>query len=148
MKFKAGPASSFQPGYRFYRDSWEITSHTIDFLYQWYNKKRTIIFGTGTRHYLQSRAFFFKPEYTERERYMTVDSKLNSAYSNELQFDVHYSGVRFKNTALLRHLLHDEKSDLHTIIKLYHRHTASPDWHSRRRDLLAMVLSVGYRYRF
>ena len=64
-----------------------------------------------------------------------------------------FSGVVLSSTTGLflpdvLKLLTDEKVALSVKLNLYQRHTASPDWHSRFKNLYAYVISLGYRYRF
>ena len=105
-----------------------------------YNK---IIFGYGLRNYIQSKAYFFKPEYTSMENYLAVDSKLNECYANELQLK-----LTLKSGLLSLRSSPSNISDITALIKIYHRHVTTPDWHSRKKDLFALIMNIGYRYHF
>lgn len=134
--------STIQIGYRYYWDDWEIKSHTFNMNYQrdfW----EDVTLGIGIRSYFQNEAYFFKPEYPDIEKYMTVDSKLNSAYSNELQLSVKFDAVYFEDTWF--DFLHKENSEFTAKLNFYHRHTDSRDWHSRYKNLYAYFFSLGYR---
>lgn len=141
--YKLAQPSALQLGYRYYWDDWDVTSHTVNALYQ-HRLPSGLILGVGVRSYLQSKAYFFKPEYTEPEPFMTVDSKLNEAYSTELQFRATFGGTSLQSIPVLS-LLANEHVALTTKLNVYFRHTASADWHSRYANLYAYILSIGYR---
>ncbi len=143
-----GLRSSVEVGYRFYWDSWDIQSHTIHLVGKRYNRLRDIRITMGGRWYVQDKASFFKPDYDGSEKYMTVDGQLDKSYSQEYGIRVSILGQWFKDKALLQHVLNNSGSDISLAAKLYHRHTNTRNWHSRRRDLLALLLGVGVKFGF
>jgi hypothetical protein len=69
---------SYQGSYRYYRDDWDIDSHTIDnSLYYELNKSFT--FGLGLRYYNQSEADFYNEakDYFIDEKYASSDERLS-----------------------------------------------------------------------
>ena len=141
---KTSSTTSLQVGYRRYWDSWDVSSHTADVLLQKNLRDEKMTVGVRGRAYEQSRAYFFRPEYAAPERYMTVDSKLDSGRSQEIQLRLRV------NSSLLPDVpgLGSEDVDLDVRLGYYHRRTSTEHWNSRRRDLHAYVTSVGMRYRF
>ena len=135
--FKVGEKSSLQLGYRFYHDSWEIDSHTLSALFQQKAFEDKFIFGYGLRSYFQSKAYFYKEHYTVDDEYLAVDSKLKDLYSNELQFKIKY----FPNSE-------SSKLSYNGLFNIYHRKTKTRDWHSRRKDLYAVIFGFGVRYNY
>ena len=132
---------SLQLGYKYYWDTWDVKSHTI-------SAKLSKIFSTTfsssleLRHYMQTRAFFFKPVYSQVEQYMTVEGQLNSGYSDELVFNFVLRGN--KNSGFLT----NDKLSLTGSLGVYRRYTDSPDWFSDLQTLYATLLSIGIRYNF
>ena len=118
-----------------------VKSHTIAGFYQRYLSPKAMM-GIGLRTYFQSRTFFFEPQYSEPITYMTVDSKLNSGYSNELQFQLNVNGEALQMFSL------NERSEFNFSFNFYHRHTDSRDWYSRLEELYAYYINFGLRYRF
>ncbi len=137
--YRLNRRSALEIGYRYYWDSWEVRSHTISA-----TLKRHLFEGVtvelGSRNYFQSRAFFFKPLYTSFETYMTVDNKLDSGYSNELQFKLIADGSRLKMFPM-------ERLQYSFSLNFYRRHTDTRDWHSRLKTLYAYYINFGLRYR-
>ncbi len=85
--------------YRFYRDTWDVRSHTVDLNYSQYigNQWVADIYG---RYYTQDEAFFYNDNFVTQMRYMARDKELSS-------FDSYSIGARikydiFKNTKFLR----------------------------------------------
>jgi hypothetical protein len=142
--YKLTAPSSLRLGYRYYWDTWGVESNTWSGLFQQHFLGRRITVGLGIRSYQQTSAFFFRPVYTEPEKYMTVDSKLDSSHSLEYQFRLQVSG------SLVSWLPGPDGDDvdLTTTASYYRRHTVTADWHSRRKILDAIITSLGYRYRF
>ncbi len=141
-----GESSAISVGYRYYWDNWDLTSNTANIRYS----RRVapgILAKIGVRGYFQSKAYFFEPAYSEPVVFMTVDSKLNSGYTYEVQFGATVSGDAVSGVPVLNLLARDDV-DLIVDLNLYKRHTDSADWHSRLKDLYAYMFSVGYRYRF
>lgn len=147
LNIMTGQTSSIQLGYRYYWDDWEVRSHTLHAMVRKHLKDKNLTLGFGIRHYAQTRSIYFKPEYAVPEPYMTVDSKLNSCFSNEFQFETEIRSVLLKNVPLVNLLSHDNAAFL-AELNFYHRRTTTPDWFSRYLDLYAYILSVGWRYRF
>lgn len=136
--------SALEAGYRYYWDDWDVNSHTISLAYNRYFHNRQVRLRWGIRSYFQSQASFFREHYTEPERYMTVDSKLNEQFSNEYQFNATFTdGFRLP---LLNIPLATEHQSFHFKLNVYHRHTATPDWHSRMLNMYALIINVGIRF--
>jgi hypothetical protein len=144
LKFRLNPVSSLQLGYRYYWDSWDIDSHTISADYMKYLSNHVIL-NLGVRHYLQSRAYFFKPEYQEPEPLMTRDIKLDNAYSNELQLELILNGGRGQD--YLPFLI-SENVQYNFGLNIYQRHTETGYWYNGNTDLIAANINIGIRYRF
>ncbi|MCP5046926.1 MAG: DUF3570 domain-containing protein [bacterium] len=145
-KNKISGSASLELGYRYYWDDWDVTSHTVSGMFQQYMKNRKITLGLGVRNYSQGRAYFFKPDYTVPERLMTVDSTLDSGYSWEFKLSARLSGTLVK--MLVPSSWNREKFDFNLKFTLYHRHTDTPNWHSRNQNLYAYLTSIGFRYRY
>ncbi|MDQ7053419.1 MAG: DUF3570 domain-containing protein [candidate division KSB1 bacterium] len=143
LNYKVGPRAALNFGVRYYWDSWDVNSLTTNILYQQYLHP-AVILGLGLRNYIQDRAFFFKPQYLRPEEYMTVDTKLNENYSNNYQIKLSINGGYFKNVPFFQ----DENLQVNFILNFYHRHSATPDWHSRLKNLYAYILSFSVRYHF
>lgn len=144
LNYKAGRQTALHLGFRYYWDDWKIRSFTTSIsLDQHVNDYSTI--GFGVRNYLQGRAFFFKEHYDVPEPLMTVDSKLDRGYSNELEFKLSLNGgEQFEGVPFLM----NENVQFNMLINLYHRHTATPNWFSGSRNLFSLIMSFGIRYRF
>lgn len=143
--YKLNDRDVLQLGYRYYTDDWDVRSHTADIRFD----RRYIsglILGAGIRLYSQSDAFFFEPEYTSPQRFMTVDSKLDGSYSAEFELEAIWGGQSLKGVPVLMTFF-SERVEMTTRFNLYVRHTDSPNWHSRFRTLYAYMFSIGYRYR-
>lgn len=141
IKFRVGANASLEGGYRYYWDTWEVTSHTMHTLFQKYMAGGKMTLSLGFRYYLQSRAFFFKEAYSQPEALMAVDSKLDSGNSQEYQFKLRFNGDMVP-------LFGSEKMDVNFKLNYYHRFTDRVDWHSRLHHLSAIITSIGFRYRF
>ena len=144
VKFRLTEKSSMQLGYRYYWDDWDMTSHTGSVNYQRYLSSQVIL-GLGLRSYLQNRAFFFQPEYDRVEEFMTADIKLESGFTNELQFDLTINGGG--NDGFWP-LFDDERLQYHFNVSIYHRHTDTPYWFNNLRDMISTDFNAGIRYRF
>ena len=143
FNYRLNEKSALQVGYRYYWDTWSVNSHTVSGLYQ-RHLSRALTLGIGLRSYVQSKASFFKPVYTEPEPFITVDNKLDAGYSNELQLKLTINGgkgrrIPFLNSEQMQYLLG---------LNIYRRHTDTPDWYSHRQTLWASYFNVGLRYRF
>ena len=133
--------STLMFGYRYYWDTWDINSHTIDaefktHLADWINM------SLGARQYFQTKAFFFKPEYTQPETFMGVEGSLNSGYTNTLSLGFTFTG----NKSLSIPFLTSDKVSLITKLQFYHRRTDSPDWVMQLNDLYAYILTFGFKF--
>jgi hypothetical protein len=144
IKFRLDASSSMQVGYRYYWDSWEVISHTISANYMTHLDPH-IIFNIGWRHYLQSRAYFFKPEYMHPEPLMTVDIKLDEGYSNELQLGLTLNGGRGQDYLPF---LTSENMQYNISLNIYNRQTETGYWYNGKKSLLAANYNFGLRYRF
>ena len=146
VNYKLASPSALQLGYRYYWDDWEVRSHTVSTRYQ-HRLSSGVRLGLGVRTYVQSKAFFFEPDYSDPMPLMAVDSKLDKGYSTAFQFDVVFGGSSLDRVPVLAWFA-DQKMEFNLKFNLYRRHTAFPDWHSRFKNLYAYVISLGYRYRF
>lgn len=86
-------------GYRFYRDTWDVRSHTIDLNYSQYigNQWVADIYG---RYYSQDRADFYSDNFTTRMRFMARDKELSTFDSFAVGARVSYDV--FKDYSFLR----------------------------------------------
>lgn len=138
--------SSIQFGYRYYWDTWDVKSHTFNALYQRHlNDEITLSFGA--RFYNQTKAYFFKENYSVPEELMAVDAKLNASASQEIELKLNVKGDVLAELPFLKNFF-SPATDLSASLNFYIRQTPSPDWFSRRKTLYAYILSIGYRYRF
>ncbi len=144
FNYKSGPASAVHLSLRYYWDDWQVRSLTTSLGWDKHLNDITTI-GLGFRNYVQSRAFFFKESYLQPEEFMTVDSKLDRGYSNEVQFKLTLNGGdHFEQVPFLM----NERVQFNLALNIYHRHTATPNWFSHSKDLFAFIMSLGIRYRF
>jgi len=134
---------SIQLGYRYYRDSWDIQSNTISASL---SNHFTGVFSASFefRHYSQTKAFFFKPVYTQVEQYMTVDDKMNSGYSDEAAVNLALKGNKGSGIPLFS----NEKITWTGSVGFYRRYLDSPSWITHYNILYAYLFSVGFRYIF
>lgn len=144
VNYKLNEDSALHVGLRYYWDDWHVRSLTSSLgWYKHLNDISTIHFGV--RNYLQSRAFFFKEIYSQPETYMTVDSKLDRGFSNEVEFRLTLQGHdRFDMPQLLR----NDNIQFDIYFGLYHRRTDTANWFSGKKDLFAVLTSIGVRYKF
>ena len=86
-------------GYRFYRDTWEIRSHTIDLNYSQYigNQWVADIYG---RYYSQDEASFFSDNFSTPLKYMARDKELDAFDSYSIGARIRYD--LFKDYKILR----------------------------------------------
>lgn len=80
--------ASLHAGYRFYRDDWQVQSHTFDFAYHQYFSDNVLI-RYRYRYYNQTGAFFYRPSYPTAQPFMTADYKLEP-------FNSHLFGVKLE----------------------------------------------------
>jgi hypothetical protein len=86
-------------GYRFYRDTWDVRSHTVDLNYSQYigNQWVADIYG---RYYTQDKADFYSDNFGTKLRYMARDKELSSFDSFAVGARVSYD--LFKDYKFLR----------------------------------------------
>jgi len=144
FSYRLGPASSLQAGYRYYWDTWSVSSHTISGMYQ-RRVSPVVTLGFGFRTNIQTKASFFRPVYTTPQTFMTVDNKLDAGFSNELQLKLILNGRRGRSDLPF---LSDDRLQYNIGLNIYQRHTDAPDWFSHSRNLVATFFSMGLRYRF
>jgi hypothetical protein len=135
--------STVQLGYRYYWDTWDIKSHTIELGYK-SHLTESINFRLDLRQYFQTQAYFFKPKYLVPEQFMAVDSKLNSGYTTDISVGFDFTGSKGSDFPLLN----SDKMALITKLGFYHRYTDSPDWFSNLNSLYAYLITLGWRYNF
>lgn len=80
--------ASLHAGYRFYRDDWQVQSHTFDLAYHQYLSNKVLI-RYRYRYYNQTGAFFYRPTYPTVQEFMTADYKLEP-------FNSHLFGVKLE----------------------------------------------------
>jgi len=145
-RFMVGERTSAEFGYRYYQDDWDVRSHTFSGSLE-HRTESGIRLKTGVRAYSQSRASFFQQNYTSILPFMTVDSKLDRAFSTELEFQVVLGGSASRRSEFVRGILGD-RGELTARFDVYYRHTASPNWFSKSQNLVASIVSLGYRFKF
>lgn len=144
MNYKIKKDAALHLGVRYYWDDWDIRSLTSTVGWDKHlNDVSTLHFGL--RNYFQSRAFFFKPAYDQPEPYMSVDSKLDRGFSNELEFRLTLQG---HDRYGLPQFLMNDNIQFNIYVAFYHRHTDSPNWFSNRKDLFSLITNIGVRYHF
>jgi hypothetical protein len=144
LKYRLSDKSSMQLGYRYYWDSWDLTSSTYSASYERYLSKHVIL-NVGWRGNFQTSAFFFKPIYTAPEEYMTTDIKLDAGYSNQLQLDLILSGGDKQNYLPF---MKDDRVQYIINLNFYLRHTNSPYSFNNLYDMFATNINIGIRYRY
>lgn len=148
-KIQASELSSIGVGYRFYWDDWEVFSHTPEIEYLTYNKARANLFKMHYRFYTQSKASFFEGKYIAVQEFVTVDSKLAEQYSHEINLETSFLPLTEdddeENTEPKGMF---DKWEVSPSVTFYLRHSTTPDWHSRRQDLLAFIPSISFRRHF
>lgn len=127
-------------GYRYYWDTWDIRSHTVDVEFKTHLTDNMNV-SCSFRQYFQTKAYFFKEIYSEPEPLMGVDSKLNSGYTNDVSVSLTYKGN--KNSKIP--ILNNDKITFLASLGFYHRHTDSPDWVMRLSELYAYLISLGFK---
>lgn len=81
--------TSFNMEYRFYRDDWEVQSHTFSFFYHQYFSDKVLI-RYRYRYYDQSAAYFFQRNYPVVQPFMTSDYKLEKFNAHLFGFKIEY----------------------------------------------------------
>jgi hypothetical protein len=132
--------SSIGLGYRYYWDTWDIRSHTIETSYKTHLGDYVNL-ALSLRQYFQTKAYFFEPNYTEIEPFMAVDSKLNSGYTNDLSIGFTVKGNKNINFPIID----NNKVTFMASFGVYHRHTDSIDWIMRMSDLYAILINLGFK---
>jgi hypothetical protein len=129
---------TFQPGFRYYWDSWNINSNTISAILS-KNFSETFSASLEYRQYYQTAAFFFLPNYLSLQEFMGVDGQINSGYSNVLNFNFTFQGKKGS-------FLSNPDMQLLGTLGYYKRHYDSPDWHSGLLNLYSFIFNIGIRY--
>jgi hypothetical protein len=77
--------------YKFYKDDWEITSHTVD-INSYYELNTKFTLGLGLRYYIQNEAMFYNEstKYFTTEQYASHDDRLSSFNSTTLKSSLDY----------------------------------------------------------
>jgi hypothetical protein len=138
--FGVSKLSTLLLGYRYYWDTWDVRSHTIDVEFKTHVSDYTNL-SFNVRQYFQTKAYFFKETYTVPEALMSVDSKLNSGYTNDISVNLSYKGNRSNQIPFLN----NEKITFMASFGFFHRHTDSPDWVIRLSELYAYLFSLGIK---
>ncbi|QMU60659.1 MAG: DUF3570 domain-containing protein [Gammaproteobacteria bacterium] len=86
-------------GYRFYRDTWDVRSSTVDLNYSQYIGNQWVVDVYG-RYYTQDKADFYSDNFSTRLRYMARDKELSSFDSFALGGRIRYD--LFKDYKFLR----------------------------------------------
>ncbi len=141
MNFAVSKHSTLLLGYRYYWDTWDIKSSTIDAEYKTHMSDYTNI-SLNVRQYFQNKAYFFKATYTVPEPLMAVDSKLNSGYTNDISVNLEYKGNRYTGIPIIN----NDKVTFLASLGFFHRHTDSPDWVMRMSELYAYLISFGFKF--
>ena len=142
--WKVGSDTSVELRYRRYWDSWGIDSDTVHGEVRQRVLGGGVTLGFGLRGYWQGRAEFFRDAYDGTERYLTVDSKLDSGHSIEYEFRSTLAGSLVGGFGVFD----PDRMALESRVQLYRRSTTTPDWHSRREEMTATVVGIGIRYRY
>jgi hypothetical protein len=79
----AGSGMSFHLEYRYYADSWEISSHTAEAEMN-FRVGDFIIIRPSYRFYTQTGAFFYKDVYDSSDYYLTTDLKYRAGWTHTL----------------------------------------------------------------
>ena len=90
-------------GYRFYRDTWDVRSSTVDLNYSQYIGNQWVVDVYG-RYYTQDKADFYSDNFSSRLRYMARDKELSSfdsfAVGGRVRYDL-FKDYKFLRTASL-----------------------------------------------
>jgi hypothetical protein len=76
-------------GYRYFRDTWDIVAHTVDFTYSQYFGDRWLT-DLYLRYYTQDAANFYSNNFSVRQNYMARDKELSSFDSYSIGAKVSY----------------------------------------------------------
>ncbi len=80
--------TAFSGEYRFYRDNWNVQSHTFNFFYHQYFNENVLI-RYRYRYYVQTATDFYRSAYPIRQKFMTSDYKLEA-------FNAHLFGLKIE----------------------------------------------------
>ena len=90
-------------GYRYFRDTWDIVAHTLDFTYSQYIGDRWLT-DLYLRYYTQDAADFYSNNFSVRQNYMARDKELSTfdSYSigAKVSFRIFEEYSRFNNGTL------------------------------------------------
>ncbi len=90
-------------GYRFYRDTWDIRSSTVDLNYSQYIGNQWVVDVYG-RYYTQDKADFYSDNFSSRLRYMARDKELSSfdsfAVGGRVRYDLFKDYKYFRTVSL------------------------------------------------
>jgi Protein of unknown function (DUF3570) len=84
-----GDDSSIQGDYRYYFDTWGITSHTIGARY-FTRLSKSLELRLRERFYTQGSASFYQENYTTVQKYMAFDRELSSLWSETIGAKISY----------------------------------------------------------
>jgi hypothetical protein len=84
-----GDDSSVQADYRYYFDTWGITSHTIGLRY-FTHLSKSLELRLRERFYTQGSASFYQENYTSVQKYMAFDRELSSLWSETFGVKLSY----------------------------------------------------------
>jgi len=90
-------------GYRFYRDTWDVRSSTVDLNYSQYIGNQWVVDVYG-RYYTQDKADFYSDNFSTRLRYMARDKELSSfdsfAVGGRIRYDLFKDYKYFRTVSL------------------------------------------------
>jgi hypothetical protein len=121
--------TSLHAEYRFYRDDWDVHSHTLNFFYHQYFSDNVLI-RYRYRYYLQSQAYFYRSSYSTVEPYMTSDYKLEA-------FNAHLFGLK------IEYKLEDLVEDGFLSILSNATFEAKYERYFSNRDFIADIYQIG-----
>jgi len=100
--------TSMHVNYRYYKDDWEIKSHTLETQF-YYDLQENITLGLRGRYYTQDAAEFVKPigSYTPSDEYIVSDYKFTEFESYTVGVSMHYIPDFFENEGLGFQLSYD-----------------------------------------
>jgi len=83
--------NSMNFSYRYYKDDWEITSHTINV--EWlHDLSETLMIGARARYYTQSKSFFTKAagDYKDTDKFTVIDYRMSAFDSYDIGIPIKY----------------------------------------------------------
>lgn len=120
--------------YRFYRDSWNVQSHTLGVLYYQYFSDNLLI-RYRYRYYVQSAAHFYRRQYGSVQPYITSDYKLEPFNAHLFGLKVEYKLKNLVEGGVLSFLANG------TLEAKYERYFSSNDFIA---DIYQIALVVNY----